>query len=241
MTARRDEVLARYDAIREAIGRVLTSAFEGCSKAEWARAGRQVASWAAPDALEEPDRARAMLLDVALFEPDRRGKRVFDRFMAGRARALSGPDRALAERMARTARFSLFRRAGRHEAAGVWLEDALPPSGRVWLVDRAAETAAVPERAVLGMRLFEAEDFHVAFGAFAVVEPGLVETAIDHARRGEPWPGRHSLAATLYGDALAGSEMPINARTAEMMEEVMERLDATPPAVLWRPGDDEGA
>jgi hypothetical protein len=89
---------------------------------------KHVAPWAEPAALAE-GQAPEMMADVALFEPNQRGRRAFDRFLSGKGRCLGAPDFALAERMAAGAAFSIFRFAGRHEVAGLWLEDMLqrPP------------------------------------------------------------------------------------------------------------------
>lgn len=237
MTAARDEVLARYGPIREAIKRVLGLAQGSCAKADWTRAMRRVAPWADTAALAESDEAAGMVIDVALFERNNRGRRAFDRFMAGKAQGLPAPDLALARRMADTAAFSVFRYAGRHEAAGVWLEDMLRRPRRVWLVDRSLEKNEFPEGLVIAMRTFEAEAFHAGFGVVAVVDPDLYEMLIDCAERGQSLPIRHSLAATLYGDALADEGLPMNHATAEMMEEVLDRLEGERPAVFWTPED----
>jgi hypothetical protein len=147
------EVLAQYRPIRAGICRVLREATKACSRADLNRAVKQVAPWAEAAEFEEADTAE-MLVDVALFEPNQRGRRAFDRFLAERAERLTATDRALAERMA-GAWFSIFRVAGRHEVAGLWLEDMLAGDRRLWLVDEALEASA-PEGAVAGMRLFDA-------------------------------------------------------------------------------------
>ncbi|HYF07907.1 MAG TPA: hypothetical protein VD970_09815 [Acetobacteraceae bacterium] len=51
-----------------------------------------------------------MLADVALFEPNQRGRRAFDRFLTEKGERLNAANRALAERMA-GAWFSIFRAA----------------------------------------------------------------------------------------------------------------------------------
>jgi hypothetical protein len=92
--------------------------------------------------------------------------------------------------------FSIFRVAGRHEVAGLWLEDMLAGDRRLWLVDEALEASA-PEGAVAGMRLFDAGPFHAGFGI--IVEPD--DETLDFclgakARRAlavPPLPRRHAL------------------------------------------------
>ena len=140
-------LLARYDPIRASIQRVLKLAEGSCAKADWARAMKHVAPWAEPAALAEAS-APEMLTDIALFEPNQRGRRVFDRFLSDKAsQRLSAPDFALAQRMA-GAVFSIFRVAERHEAAGLWLEDMLRGDRRLWLVDRSFEARA-PENPLI--------------------------------------------------------------------------------------------
>ncbi|HEY0418073.1 MAG TPA: hypothetical protein VGC80_01000 [Acetobacteraceae bacterium] len=58
------------------------------------------------------------------------GRRAFGRFLAERGERLDAADRALAERMAGTW-FSIFRVAGWHQAAGLWLEDRLAGDRRL--------------------------------------------------------------------------------------------------------------
>ena len=73
-----------------------------------------------------------MLSDIALFEPNQRGRRAFDEFLGGRASRLDAADAELAQRMAH-AFFSLFRYAGPHECGGIWLEKLLDDSRRILL------------------------------------------------------------------------------------------------------------
>jgi hypothetical protein len=107
VTATREVVLARYDPIRASTKRVLKLAEEGCAKADWTRATKHVAPWAEPAALAEAS-APEMLTDIALFEPNQRGRRIFDRFLSEKAsQRLGAPDFALAQRIA-GAVFSIF-------------------------------------------------------------------------------------------------------------------------------------
>ena len=74
-----------------------------------------------------------MMSDVALFEPNQRKRRAFDVFLGTKAGQLEAADLELARRMG-DAFFSLFRFSARHEAAGVWLDDLLAGSRRLWLI-----------------------------------------------------------------------------------------------------------
>lgn len=134
----RDEILAQYRPIRAAIRRILRRAMDACGRADMMRAAKQIGLWFGEGLLSDSDEAVEMMSDIALFEPTQRGRRAFNRFLAGQAQQLDPPDLALAQRMA-GAFFSLFRCAGRHAAAGLWLEDLLDGDRRLWIVDEALE------------------------------------------------------------------------------------------------------
>jgi hypothetical protein len=222
----RTEVLAQYRPIRAGIRRVLREATQACRPVDITPAVKQVAPWAAAAELEEEDTAE-MLVDVALFEPNQRGRRVFDRFLAERGERLKAVDRALAERMA-GAWFSIFRVAEWHEAAGLWLEDLLAGHRRVWLVDEALEASASDE-AVIGLRLFDAGPFHAGFGIIVAPDAETLDFCLVAQERGAPLPFRHSLAATLYGDQLRANAPPGPADLA-LLEILTEMLTSSPSA-----------
>ncbi len=223
-TMTRAEVLAQYHPIRAGIRRVLREATQACGRADLNRAVKQVAPWAEAEDLEDEDTTE-MLVDVALFEPNQRGRRAFDRFLAERGERLDEADRALAERMA-GAWFSLFRVTGRHEAAGLWLEDLLEGDRRLWIVDEALEASA-PEGVILGMRLFDAGPFHAGFGIIVGPDEETLDFCLKAKARGGPLPFRHSLAATLYGDRLRASAPPSPADLA-LLQTLFEALTAEP-------------
>jgi hypothetical protein len=126
------------------------------------RAAKQLGLWGdGKIVLPRGDEAAEMLADIALFEPNQRGRRAFDVFLGGKAHQLDPADFALAQRMG-DAFFSLFRFAGRHEAAGVWLEDLLAGNRKLWLMDESMEASASMNGA-FGMRVFGAGEFHVGF------------------------------------------------------------------------------
>jgi hypothetical protein len=122
--------------------------------------------------------------------------------------------------------FSVFRVAGRHKAAGLWLEDMLDEARRLWPVDEALEASA-PEGAVLGMRLFDAGPFHAGFGI--IVEPGdeTLDFCLGAKARGAPLPFRHSLAATPYDDQLR-DEAPPGPADLALLQTLAEILTARP-------------
>lgn len=224
----RAEVTTRYRPIRAAIQRLLREASAACGRADFHRAARQIAPWAEADQLQEAGTVE-MLADIALFEPNQRGRRAFDRFLTDRAERLGAADRALAERLA-GAWFSLFRVAGRHATAGLWLDDLLKEGQRLWLVDEAFERTA-PEGAVFGMRLFDAGPFHAGFGIIVAPDGDTLDVCLAARERGARPPFRHSLAATLYGDQLR-AEAPPGPADLALLQTLFELLtpDAAAPS-----------
>ena len=113
----RDEVRTLYRPIRASVQHILRLAVGVCGQTDIMRAGRQLGLWSQGQLLlPEDSEAAEMLSDIALFEPNQRGRRAFDRFLSGQAQRLDAAALALAQRMA-GAVFSLFRSADRHEAA----------------------------------------------------------------------------------------------------------------------------
>jgi hypothetical protein len=220
----RAEVLAQYRPIRTGVRRVLREATDACGRPDLNRAVKQVAPWAEHKDLQN-ERVVEMLADVALFEPNQRGRRAYDRFLTEKAGRLGAADRALAERMA-TAWFSLFRVAGRHEIAGVWLEDMLADNRRLWLMDEAFEASATAGL-VVGLRLFDAGPFHAGFGIVVRPDEETVEFCLAAKARGGPLPFRHSLAATLYGDELR-AEAPPGPVDLALLQTLFEILASEP-------------
>ena len=222
----RTEALAQYRPIRAGIRRVLREATKACSRVDLNRAVKQVAPWIEAAEIEDNETAE-MLVDIALFEPNQRGRRGIDRFLAEQGERLAATDRALAERMTE-AWFSIFRIAGRHEAAGLWLEDMLKGGRRLWLMDEALEASA-PEGAVLGMRLFDAGPFHAGFGIIVAPDEETLDFCLEAKARGGPLPFRHSLAATLYGDRLR-ADAPPGPADVVLLETLFEILTSEPAA-----------
>jgi hypothetical protein len=195
--ASRADILDLYRPVRASIQRILAHAVGKCRRADFQRAAKHL-DLVDEVQLEDPEVSN-MLCDVALFEPNQRGRRVIDAFL-GNLGDLPPGDRDLAKRMG-TAFFSIFRVTGWHDAAGVWMDDLLTPERRLWLLDEGVEASA-PEGTVLAMRLFDAGPFHAGFGI--VVQPShlALELCMLAAGRGRSLPVRHSLAASIYGDAI---------------------------------------
>src|ERR1700723_449797 len=121
----RDEALALYHPIRASVRRILSAAVPVCNQSDLMRAAKQVGLWAdGKIVLPEGSEAAEMLSDIALFEPNQRGRRAFDVFLADKARQLDAADFEVAQRMGK-AFFSLFRCTARDGIAGVWLADLL--------------------------------------------------------------------------------------------------------------------
>lgn len=192
----RAEVLARYRPVRAAIQAVLRAAVDRCRKADFTRAAKHLALW--DQSQLDDDTILDMMSDIALMEPNQRGRRVYDGFLTEAAAALPPAERAIAERMA-GATFSIFRIADWHEAAGVWIEDLLRPERRLWLLDESLEGAA-PEGLTVAMRIFDAGPFHAGFGIAVVPADDIVGFCVEAASAGRPPPVRHSLAAAFYGE-----------------------------------------
>ena len=151
----REEALALYHPIRASVRRILSAAIPVCNQSDFMRAAKQLGLWAdGKISLPEGDQAAEMLSDIALFEPNQRGRRAFDVFLGSKARQLDAADFELAQRM-RKAFFSLFRCTARHGIAGVWLEDLLDGNRSLWLIDEGMEASA-PTKGAFGMRLFDA-------------------------------------------------------------------------------------
>lgn len=195
----REDVLAQYCPIRAAIQSVLRQAVRCCRKPDFDRAAKHLNLW---DQRQLDDSTVLdMLSDIALMEPNQRGRSVYDRFLEEGAVHLDDADQEIARRMA-PASFSIFQVAGWHDAAGVWLDDLLVAERRLWLVDEGLEASA-PEGLTIAMRVFDAGPFHAGFGIVVIPDADLVEVCVASATRDNPLPVRHSLAAALYGDEIA--------------------------------------
>ncbi len=229
MEMTRDEALASYRPIRASIRRVLGGAVGACSRADIMRAAKQLGCWA-DNGIAVPedgqDEAFEIISDVALFEPNQRGRRAYDRFLSGPAQQLDAPDLALAQRMA-GAWFSVFRSTGRHAAAGVWLQDLLDGDRRLWMMDEGLEASA-PEGATFGVRLFDAGPFHAGFGVIAHPDEETVQMCVQMQASSGRTLFRHSLAATLYGDDLR-ERLPMSAEQEGVLQALLGPLLAAEP------------
>lgn len=209
----RDDALSFYGPVRAGIQRVLKAAVRACSHADWMRAAKHLGVWSGDRIVVDDEIAIDMVADLALFEPNQRKRRAYDRFLSGQARQLDPADLGLANRMA-GAFFSMFRVAVRHPAAGIWAEDVLDENRRIWVLDEGLESSA-PVGSVLGMRLFDMGPFHAGFGIVVPADEEIAYFCAQARACGGPLPVRHSLAATLYSD-----EIRAGARLGEAEEEI---------------------
>jgi hypothetical protein len=218
----RDEALAAYRPIRVSVRRILSAAVPVCNQSDLMRAAKQLGLWAdGKIVLPEGGEAAKMLSDIALFEPNQRGRRAFDVFLGDKAQQLDAADFELAQRMGK-AFFSLFRCTARHGIAGVWLEDLLDGNRSLWLMDESMEASA-PTEGAFGMRLFDASEFHLGFGIVAPSDDETAQFSIQGMTHNGRVPFRHSLAVTLYGDSLRGS-LPVSSGLEDAFTSVLAGL-----------------
>lgn len=167
-----------------------------------------------------------MSTDIALFEPNQRKKRAYDRFLDGPAHSLDPADLDLARRMGE-AFFSIFQMVDRHPAAGVWVEDILDGGRLIWLLDEGLEQSA-PVNFLFGMRIFDAGPFHAGFGIVVPADEEIAHFCAQARDRGGRLPVRDSLAATLYGDDIR-ARTPLSLAEVEMLGDFLEILTQAPP------------
>ncbi|SDA15696.1 hypothetical protein SAMN02799622_01372 [Methylobacterium sp. UNC378MF] len=90
--------------------------------------------------------------------------------------------------------------------------------------------ASASEGLVIAMRVFDAGPFYAGFGIVVQPDAEAVTLCVEAAAHGQPLPVRHSLAAALYGDAIAeASLIPIS--SADVMAILATMNDgANPPS-----------
>jgi hypothetical protein len=222
----RKELLSQYRSMRLAVRRITSLAVETCSKTDMTRAAKQLLIWTDPGvpAIRD-DETVAMLCDIALFEPNQRRRLAFDTFYHGNGQQLDDSDRALAGAMTAT-RFSLFCGAGKHEVAGVWLEDILDGDRRLWVMDESLEKSLSPGT-IFGMRVFDAGRFYMGFGITVQPDEETIQMCVATQRSSGRHPFRHSLAATLYGDELRARQ-PLGPEQDRIIEVLLSSLGSSP-------------
>ena len=239
----REDALATYHPIRASVRHILSSAISACNQSDFMRAAKQLGLWAdGKIVLPEGDAAAEMLTDIALFEPNQRGRRAFDTFLGAKRYRSQPPTSNWPDEWA-TRSSPCFDFSARHEAAGVCLEDLLAGNRKLWLMDESMETSASTSDA-FGMRLFDAGEFQVGFGIAVPSDVETTEFTVQGMTLNGRTPFRHSLAVTLYGDRVRA-----HALLAPQFEHALTLLSAliasearlTRPQQLPRGGRREGA
>jgi hypothetical protein len=222
----RDEALNLYRPVRAGIQRVLKVAPSACNQSDWMRAAKHLGVWSGDGISVDDEAVIEMATDIALFEPNQRKKRAYDRFLDGPAQSLDPADLDLARRIG-TAFFSIFQLVGRHPGAGVWVEDILDRNRRIWILDEGLEASA-PGDFLFSMRIFDAGPFHAGFGIVVPVDEETAHFCAQARARGGPLPVRDSLAATLYSDDIR-ARTPLSLVEVEMVSEFLDLLTQAPP------------
>ena len=89
----REEALAYYQPIRASFRRILTEAVRVCNPSDLKRAAKLLGLWADEKIiLPEGDEVVEMLGDIALFEPNQRGRRAYDVFLSDEAPNVNAAD-----------------------------------------------------------------------------------------------------------------------------------------------------
>lgn len=221
----RNEALGLYRPIRAGIQRVLKVAPSACNQSDWMRAAKHLGVWSDDGIVVDDESVIEMITDIALFEPNQRKRRAYDRFMDGPAQSLDPADFELAKRIG-DAFFSIFQMVDRHPAAGVWVEDILDGSRRIWLLDEGLEQSA-PVDFLFGIRIFDAGPFHAGFGIVVPADEEIAHFCAQARARGGRLPVRDSLAATLYGDDIR-ARTPLGLAEVELLSDFLDLL-AEPP------------
>ncbi len=194
----RVELVDEFDALLERIRTLLVRARVSCGPTDLRHAADMMGALT-PGKFVPPEDARRgrMIYDLALFEPNDRGVRPFDRFLSGPARTLPEPEQDLAHRMG-AGFYSLFRFTAKHEGGGMWVEDILDDDRRIWVMTPPMDgQASTP--AFLAMRLFDSGPFHLPLSVALSASERLVRgcSAAKKAMGHLPFP--RALAATIYG------------------------------------------
>lgn len=223
----RDDVFTVYRPLRASIQSVLEAAVATCSKSDLRRAAKLL--WSdledlGGDGLLSDGQHVEMLMDVALFERNRSGKRVYDRFLKSAERKPVPADQQVAHALG-GAFFSVFRVVSRHETAGIWLEDLLNDGPSIWIVDEGLEQTA-PDGLCFAARIFNAGDFHAGLGIVLPLDEEDVANYQELSEYPETGVARDSLAPQAYREAILGNALEIlNNAIADMSPAELSELN----------------
>jgi hypothetical protein len=219
----RENVLAAYRPLRTAIQSVLKAATSSCIDSDWRRAAKLLGLDLHEDGeLLEAAQHTEMLMDVAIFEPNHLGNRVFDRFLKGAGRKLSPENQKVAQALG-SAFFSIFQVTGRHEQAGLCLEDLLN-GARIWIVDEGLEASA-SDGMCFAARIFDAGDFHAGLGIMLPLSDEDVEEYLALKDDGFRKVVNGRFAPMAYRDFILGNMLEmLNNAMADMSPDDLNRL-----------------
>jgi len=199
----RRALLAAYRRMRPGVVRVTSAAASAGTADDFMRAaGLLLFETDGNRIILDSDDGIEKLADVVLFEPDRAGNRVYDRFLAEGAHKLAPTDREIAQKM-QSAFFSLFRVGERHPIAGLWLEDLLDNDRRIWMVDEGLEASA-REGLCMAARLFDAGDYHAGFGIIIPLSAPMVDSYTSLSTMPGMAPSGGFFVPHIYANAIHG-------------------------------------
>jgi hypothetical protein len=204
-----EELSALLASLRTSMGAIQEVSRKSCGASDLKRAAQSMGVYSAGK-IEAAynDAALAMISDLVYFEPNDRGIRAFDRFLAGPVLTLPGHDQDVARRIGESF-FSVFRLGEKHETMGKWVEDILDNNRRIWLIDLNVDEPN-PSHSVCAVRIFDAGPFYMTLCVITSISDRMAEVfrrAHDTSRR----PYRRSLPATVYGLAQLNGVRPVHA------------------------------
>jgi hypothetical protein len=219
-----DDFPEAYRPVRDAIRTVRRRSLASCGDGDRKRAAEQMGRLIGGKAMIANEPASiAALLDLAMFEPNDRGVRPIDRFLAGPARQLPPLEQDIARRMG-AAWFSLFRIVAPHEENGVLAEDILDQDRRL----RIIELSLNDEKAlghIFGIRLFDAGPFCAMTGPASPVIQAFVETCLSGLTKNGALPFSRSLAAMVYGMIYLAQGRPTHPGGMKFARDLYEAIE----------------
>ncbi len=197
----RDEFAAAIETVHAANKSIQARAMKNCGETDLKYAADQMGILTGGK-IQGPSGGPAMarVCDVALFEPNARGVRAFDRFLAGPVRTLPPAEQDVARKMA-GAVFTLLKLAEPHETGGLWMEDLLDHNRRLWVIDLPREDE-MKSGDVIATRIFDTGLFHTIIGGVLVPSDMMVQICVNARTAGNGGPFPRPLSVTLYGLAL---------------------------------------
>lgn len=182
----RNEILGRYRHLRAISARHNSTAMKFLTRSTIMEQAKRLGLAHGQTLVADSEEEMVLVFDLAIYSAMEGRTTALDRY----ARAASPPpgsDEVLVLDAMRRARFSIWQRKQRHEAAGLVVTD-LVRDADAWLMDENMESTA-PDGMVFASRLYEPESFAMTSGVIVPVTPDVIEEvkltapALD---RGEP-------------------------------------------------------